>query len=71
MNCDKPVFLVRKAISVKLEDAKGHYNPDLRLNVVSKTDTTPLVVSDGAPPTHSKTRTYPGDDPRNFKRTGR
>ena len=62
MSYNKPVFLVRKATPVKLVDVEGHYDPDQRLNVLSGADSTPLVVSDKAPPTHSKTKQAPGDD---------
>ena len=62
MDHSKPVFLVRKATAVEFADGEGCYDPDRRLNVCSETNLTPLVVSDGTPPTHSKTKQYPGDD---------
>jgi hypothetical protein len=62
MNQPKPVFLVAKAIVVKPEGPEGYYDPELELNTVSKFVKTPLVLSGGSAPTHSKTYQRPGDD---------
>jgi hypothetical protein len=58
----KKTFLISHAVKVEMKPPKGVYSPDLQLNVVSLTDQTPLVALNGAPPTHSKTAAWPGDD---------
>jgi hypothetical protein len=62
MSNQKGTFLVSKSVKVETKDPIGIYDPKLQVNVVSLVDRTPLILSEAAPPTHSKTEARPGDD---------
>lgn len=62
MRVQKRTFLLSKALKIPFKDPIGVYDPKLQINVVSMSDSTPLISLAGAPPTHSKTLAAPGDD---------
>ncbi len=58
----KPAFLISRAVVVEPEGPRMQYCSELHLNVLSDDVCTPLVLAGVTAPTHSKTRSIPGDD---------
>ncbi|NQV50456.1 MAG: hypothetical protein HQ507_08160 [Candidatus Marinimicrobia bacterium] len=59
----KRSYLLSKSVKIPLKESIGEYDSNESLNIVMQNGTaTPVVAMAGAPSTHSKTCSEPGDD---------